>query len=169
MTIKLLASGSTKIKLRGRLLFSEPATPAVDPLANGLQLRIENVAGSQDALVDRTLWTGPLVGEQLGCGGWRAAASGTSFRWASSLSGPPCQFGTGQLKVTLKDRRASGGGVDLKANAKGLMPDLSDPVRVTVVLDGTPSGGNFASDSGACAEHVFQCTSDLAGTSYLCE
>ena len=112
----------------------------------------------------------PLVGTDAGCGsGWRSLAAGTSFRWKSPLTRSPCDEGAGRLKVALRDARADGGAVDFKAAAKAEMFPVAGPLRVTLVFNGDDIEGNFASDSGACAEHVFVCTGNSAGTKYRCE
>jgi hypothetical protein len=168
MRIRLSESnGMTIVKVRGQLLFSNPLDPEIAPLANGLQLRIENDSSPGEALLERTLRTEPVVGVDFGCGGWRG--SGTRFRWKSSATGDRCNGGLGRLAVGLDDHRASDGVVDFKAVAKAQMPAVLGPIRVTVVLDGDPVGGDFASNLGDCAVHVFECTSNLTGTKYRCE
>ena len=124
-----------------------------------------NLAGSRPARAQQTLRIGELA----------------------AITGPIAPYGTQSRNsrlMAIDDLNAKGGVsiggtkyklemVSLDGGAPGeavkVFERLLSVEKVTVVLDGTPSGGNFASDSGACAEHVFQCTSNLAGTSYLCE
>jgi hypothetical protein len=48
------------------------------------------------------------------------------------------------------------------------MPEVLPPYRLTVVLGGDTLGGNDAGAAGACAEHVFECTSDPGGSRFKC-
>ena len=151
-----LPIGTTTVKLRTRLLFSDPLSPTVDPPTTGLQLRIEQTSPAAPFL-ERTFLTEPL-----NTAAWTGASP--RFRWTGIGLGPH-----GKLAATVKDRRALGGGVEVKARGTGLsLPAISAPLRVTVVLGGDLQGGNAAGDAGACAEQALSCTSDATGLKLRC-
>jgi hypothetical protein len=149
-----LPAGTTTIKVKARLPFTDPLAPAVDPAADGLQLRIEDLGSPGGALVEHTDVTQPLV-----FGGWEA--SGPRFRWHWPILPDP-------LAVLVKDRRATAGFVDFKATTKAVLPPALGPMRVTVVLGGQVIGDDDAGNVGACASHVFTCTAHPSGTKLKC-
>jgi CSLREA domain-containing protein len=151
-----LPIGTTTLKLRGRLLFSDPLSPTVNPPATGLQIRVEEAASPDGAFFERTVLTEPL-----NTAGWLGTPP--RFRWKSVGPAP-----REKLVVTVKDRRAVGGGVEVKLAGTGMLPPATGPLRVTVVLGGDLLGGNEAGDAGACAEQVFTCTSDASGLKLKC-
>jgi CSLREA domain-containing protein len=167
LTVKRRLDGGGIVKAKGQLLFADPGAPALDPLADGLQLRVEDVSGTAGALVERTYVTEPLIGVDLGCEGWRARGAGR-YRWRSAITGSRCAGHVGTLAVTLTDTRTSTGTIAFAAKAKTALPVFAAPLRVTVVLGAERFGGNAAGTAGACAVHVFQCTSDPAGTVFKC-
>ena len=167
MTIKRRLDGSGTVKVTGQLLFADAGTPVLDPLADAMQLRVEDVSGAAGALLERTYLTEPLIGVDLGCGGWRQRGAGR-FRWRSAITGARCAEHVGTLAVTLTDTRSSTGTIGFAAKAKTALPTFAAPLRVTVVLGGEEFGGNAAGTAGACAVHVFQCTADPAGTVFKC-
>jgi len=167
MMIKRRLDGSGTVKVTGQLLFADAGAPVLDPLADAMQLRVEDVSGAAGALLERTYLTEPLIGVDLGCGGWRQRGAGR-FRWRSAITGARCAEHVGTLAVTLTDTRSSTGTIGFAAKAKTALPTFAAPLRVTVVLGGEEFGGNAAGTAGACAVHVFQCTADPAGTVFKC-
>jgi hypothetical protein len=59
MVVRRSPDGTATMKVRGQLLFADPALPIVDPVADGFQLRIEDVSGASGALLERTFVTDP--------------------------------------------------------------------------------------------------------------
>lgn len=163
------SDGRTTVKVRGRLAFPDPLDPVLQPTADGFQLRIENVASPRDTLLERTVLVEPLSGVDLGCGGWRSIGGGTRFRWKSPVVGTACDEGrVGKMTVGLKDARAGGGGIELATSVRSVMPAITGPLRMTIVLGVRTLNGNLAGDADPCAQHVFVCTGDAAGTKYTC-
>ena len=158
------------IKVRGALSFADPAAPALDPLADGVQLRVERLDGGGGALLERTELTDPLSGIRQGCDGWRVVRPGLRFAWRSSATGAPlCLPGhVGKLAVGLDDQRAKTRGIALKAQATVPRVTPGTAIRVTVVLGGDPLGGSSAGAAGACAVQGTACTSDPNATRFDC-
>ena len=157
----------TTIKVRGALSFTDPLTPVLDPLTDGVQLRVDGDGGT---LLERTELTDPLTGIRQGCEGWRAVRPGTRFAWRGSPSATRfCLPGNlGRLAVSLEDQRPKARGIALKAQAKLPRVEPGTAVRVTIVLAGDPLGGSTAGANGACAAQDVVCTSDPNGTRFDC-
>jgi hypothetical protein len=145
--------GTTALKVKGRLLFTDPLTPAVDPAHDGLQVRIEDLGSPGGALVEHTHVTEPLVPS-----GWQA--SGPRFRW--KIPSPE------KSTIVVKDRRVPNGYVDFKATLTRTLDPMLGPIRLTVVLGGPVTGDNAAGDAGACATHVFTCVGVPGGPKLKC-
>lgn len=134
------ADGTTTVKVRSLLSFANPLSPVIDPVNEGLQLRIEDTSGG--ASLEHTAITNPIFGL------W----TGTSRRFRSRDTRTP-------LLLTLKDRRTSNAGVVFRATTKAVLPPVTGPVRITVVAGGGRFGEDVgASNSGACAVQVLNCT-----------
>jgi len=149
--------GRSTVSLRGQLLFAAPSDPVANPAADGLQIRIEE-ADTGGAYFERTVLTDPLLAS-----GWTANGSMTRFRWKTV--GPAAGE---KLTANLVDQRANGRMIAFKANAVGILPPTTGLLRLTIVLGGDLLGTNHAGDAGACAEHVFVCTSDATGLRLKC-
>lgn len=162
--------GTTAIKIGGQLSFANPADPVVDPLADGLQLRVEVLDGAGATLLERTELTEPLVGVRQGCGGWRVVRPGTRFGWRSSAAGAPlCLPGhVGKLVVGLDDQRAKARGLVFKAQAILPRVEAGATLRVTVVLGAEPLGGSTAGRDGTCAVRLLACAADPTLSRFEC-
>ncbi len=163
----------TMIKLSGALAFADTATPALDPLTNGAQLRIERVGADGGVVLERTDGTKPLTGGRVldNCDGWHADATASRFAWHSSAAGNGlCVTGhVGMLKVRLDDQRPKARGIALKVETKMPRVAVGTTLRVTIVLGGDPLGFSTAGANGACAVQEVVCTSvDANGTRFDC-
>ncbi len=133
--------GDDKLLLKGRLLFN-PARPAIDPLANGMRLIIENAQGAR--LFDIDLPGGPLVGSGRG---WRLNDAGTVFVFKS-----PTPVGGLVRRARVKLPPAKPKRIDIRIDGRGLdlvQAAAAAPARVVALID--PPGAR----AGRCAETAF--------------
>jgi CSLREA domain-containing protein len=161
------------VTVSGALAFADTATPVLDPLSNGAQLRIERVGADAGAFLERTESSKPLTGARGldNCDGWHADATASRFAWHSSAAGNGlCVTGhVGILKVRLEDQRPKARGIVLKAETKMPRVAVGTTLRLTIVLGGDPLGFSTAGANGACAVQDVVCTSaDANGTRFDC-
>jgi CSLREA domain-containing protein len=158
----------SKLAVKAKLPFVDPMAPAIHPLTDGVQVRVEDLGAGGRALFDRTLATLPLLLPDFGCGGWKVNGTTSNYKGIAAGTDACSADRVGRVTLSLKDRRATLGIVGLKLTAKAQMPVGVGPFRVTVVFGGDAVGGDLASDAGACAAHVFTCAVDATGRRFKC-
>lgn len=123
--------GDDRLTFKGDLVLPHPFAPALDPVAGGIAVVIEDAAGARP--LDVTL-PGGAYDAATGVG-WKAAASGTSWKYVNKTDVPP----GGVTALTVKDRaKTQPGLVRVKVTGKrGSYPvdTASLPLTGLVILD----------------------------------
>jgi hypothetical protein len=162
-------TGDEKIGIKGVLQFG-PGTPAVlDPATDGVQILVEDLGAGNAAIFDLTADTTPVPGG-AGCGpddGWKANGAGTTFTYKNKSGAlpPGCAPGSanGLSLIKVKDKRAKGGGIAIKAKAKDAnIPAVVGPLRFTVVLGASAAQGT-AGECGGIPFAASECSAKATG------
>src|SRR4030095_709348 len=126
--------GDDVLTFQGELVVSHPFAPALDPVATGVAVVIEDAAGAR--ALDVTLPGGAY--DRVTKAGWKAARSGTSWRYVDKGATPP----GGITALTIKDlSKKAPGLVKVRVIGKrGSYPvdTASLPLRGLLILD-TPT------------------------------
>jgi parallel beta-helix repeat protein len=123
--------GDDMLTFKGELVVSHPFAPALDPVAAGIALVIEDAAGAR--VLDVTISGGAY--DRVTKVGWEAARSGTSWKYVNKTVTPP----SGITSVTIKDMsKKQPGLLKVKVTGKhGSYPvdTLSLPLTGLLILD----------------------------------
>jgi hypothetical protein len=144
--------GDDTLTLKGEMTVPFPFMPAVDPLTNGVRIRIEDAAGARvlDASVPGGAFD-PLTGN-----GWKVNRAGTVWTYRSCVG----RFGVD--RASLKQVTRSPGLLRFALKGRGgSYPVGALPLTVTVVVD--PAG-----QCGTAAFAVADCGVNASGTTLRC-
>jgi len=151
----LTPAGDDTFVLKGELVFS-PARPALDPLVNGMRVRVEDGGGTVlfDAVVP------PGAYDQNTRVGWRRNVNRTLHRFRS-----PTAFGNLVNKVKMVTRTLTPDLVDLKITGRNAdftaLATATGPLRAIMVID--PPGAV----ARHCGERTFPGPAPEPACSYL--
>ena len=135
-----------------------PASPAVDPLANGVRVILDNL-DAPATMLDAAIPGGAY--SKVTKLGWRVNRSGTSFTYKNASLTPISgivsvnvkRLATGRTKVTVRGKKSS-----------YVVPPSDDSLKATVVLD-PPTA-----ETGQCGEASFlACTRNRPGSRLTCK
>lgn len=152
LTITRVAApgGDDSLKLTGEMIV--PTSPALDPVANGARVAIEDANGS---VADVTIPPGAY--DPIAKSGWKANASGTSFTFTSKLGV------SGITKVTVKSIASTPGRVKFGVTGKkGTFTTTAAelPIAATFALDANGQCGtaDFSGPTPSCVFNATQTT-----------
>lgn len=170
-----LSQGEQSVSFTAEIAFADGALDELDPLANGLQILIED-EDSGLALVDLTADTTPVPGggPTSGChprDGWRVNGKGTTWSYRNKSGAYDTDACTssepGQLTVKVIDKRAKKGVVKVIVRAKSMTAiEPSSRLRGTVALH-----GGADAMSSACGDYYFEpsdCRWNGSGSTLRC-
>ena len=166
-----------RLVVRGRLKVDRQSPITLAPETTGVQLRIEDLGGQQQRLIDLTSATMPIPPGRPGTQchrleGWWVSLFGRVHWWRnrSGALAPACDRGSAQglryLEFVDRRERRQGQSIDFRAAVRGPVFDgLKGPLRVTVVLGTTP-----AASAGQCGTFTTKrCTSDRWRLNLICQ
>jgi hypothetical protein len=145
-----------KLKLKGRM--TVPQTPAIDPVALGARILVQDAGGG--AVFDVAV---PAGAYDAGSGiGWKTLGSGWQYRHRTGLQG--------LTKLTVKRASASGLLTVSASGKNGSFPVAAGqlPVRFTIVVEGA------IGENGQCGEATFtspaapRCVLSATGSTLKC-
>jgi hypothetical protein len=134
--------GDETIGVKGEMTVPFPFVPSLDPVANGVRIRVEDAAGA--AVVDASLPGGPF--DPLTGSGWKANGAGTAWSYRSCAG----RFGVDQVSIRQVTRSPGRLKLALKGKRGGYAPGVL-PLRVTVVVDAAGQCGTAAFAAAECA------------------
>ena len=139
-------------------LESVPTSPAVDPLANGVRVILDNL-DAPSTMLDATIPGGAY--SKVSKLGWRVNRAGTSFTYKNASLTPISgivavnvkRLASGRTKVTVRGKKSS-----------YVVPPSDNALKATVVLD-PPTA-----ETGQCGEASFLgCTRNPPGSRLTCK
>ncbi len=161
----LVPAGDERLSLKGEWVVT-PTTPAINPIANGLRLRVNDKNGAP--VFDRVIPRGGPISSKAP--GWKV--NGAKTKW--TYRDPSNRVGGGVRRIVVTDKSATTPGlfrVTLSARDADFHVDpLLLPLRLTLVL-----GGLDQQASGQCASFTFNpagtnpdCVASSSGGSVTC-
>jgi hypothetical protein len=156
--------GDEKLTFTGSVALPVGTPPVLDPLAQGMQILVDQAGATPVVFLRLTAATSPIPpgARGTGCGakdGWKK----TTYANASGALPPDCVSGSahGLRSVKVKDRRAKGGGVAVTVKVPAAtLPAPTAGVRVTLVFGASPEAGA----AGFCAVRELDCATKKAKT-----
>jgi len=156
----LLPAGDEKLTIKGTFTLATPVTPALDPLAHGLNIEVRAAGGT--TLVHRRIQGG--VSLTRGEPGWKVNGSGTTWKFKDAKLDAP----GGIKKAKIRDRGDGNIAFGISGKESDFRIEQGDlPLRLAITLGARPEDL-----AGQCATHTFagsECAISTNGNAAKCK
>jgi cysteine-rich repeat protein len=166
--------GDEKLTLTGELHLPANVEAAFDPVAVGLQVRVDDLGNPGTSLLDLSHLARavPPGAPGTGCGpedGWKGASGRFTYRNRSTaIDFPACTPGSARGLTSVTTKHLGRGGIAVMVKTQGgSLPSPAGPLRATVVLGAAPGLGD-AGECGSASFSTIRCRRNGSGTTLGC-